>query len=261
MTARLIGLGGFKRSGKDAAGDYLESKHDFVKMGMSDALNEAMLILNPWIMLDFNVKIGYRRSTTWEPVRYRDLHDAVGYVEAKKHSEVRRFLQILGTEVGRKMIDEQVWVRIAEKKIRDLLASGTSVVITAIRFPNELDMIKRLGGTLVWIDRDAEKRSEGTSEARVGEDARFAGKAAYGARGAAEGTLESHDSENSVSKFDFEAEIVNNSTLEDLYASLDAVLEDYTPKYWSSTNPVVPGVPVPGASYAFVENWAAPYDR
>lgn len=36
MTARLIGLGGFKRSGKDAAGDYLESKHDFVKMSMSD---------------------------------------------------------------------------------------------------------------------------------------------------------------------------------------------------------------------------------
>ena len=47
--SRLIGLGGKLRAGKDAVGDYLEEKHDFVKLGMSDALNDALLKLNPYI--------------------------------------------------------------------------------------------------------------------------------------------------------------------------------------------------------------------
>ena len=215
--SKLIGLGGYLRAGKDAVGDYLEAKHDFHKMGMSDPLHKATMILNPWFKLDYPIRVGYLRTANWEPVRYRDIIDSVGYVEAKKHSEIRTWLQLLGTEVGRKMISESVWIDIAEKNIRALLDSGKSVVLTATRFPNEIDMIHRLGGEAVWIDRSASKRLE---QAEVGKDT-------YGRvkkpEEAAEG-LSGHDSENSVSADDFDLTIENNGTLAELYGLVDAIV-------------------------------------
>ena len=89
---RLIGLGGKLRAGKDAVADYLEEHHDFVKMGMSDALNDALLKLNPYIPTE---RI-YADGEWVVPAgihRYQDLYDEVGYVEAKKNPEVRRLLR------------------------------------------------------------------------------------------------------------------------------------------------------------------------
>lgn len=206
--SRLIGLGGKLRAGKDAVGDYLEEKHDFVKLGMSDALNEALLKLNPWIPtpgLDY-------------AIRYQELHDMRGYVEAKKNPEVRRLLQVLGTEVGRDMIDPDVWVKIAEKKILEHWANGKSVVITAMRFPNEIEMLERLGGFSVWVERpDAERLSNGleAEEGRGTPD-----KVSEGRTGSQE-AIQSHASENSVSSSDFEYVLVNDGTLDQLYRKVE----------------------------------------
>lgn len=191
--APLIGLGGKLRAGKDAVGDYLEAKHGYTKLGMSDALNEALLAMNPLIPGD---------TYGWETeyVRYRDLHEAVGYVEAKRNPEVRRLLQALGTEVGREMIDPDVWVNIAVAKIQALRAQGIPVVITAVRFPNEVEMIRRLGGTTVWIERP-ERGTEGLTEG-----------------------IEAHASETSVNDSMFDIRIWNNGTLEQLYGGVAEML-------------------------------------
>lgn len=197
QLAPLIGLGGKLRAGKDAVGDYLEEHHGYTKLGMSDALNEALLALNPYIPL---VELG------GQSVRYRDLHDRVGYVEAKKHPEVRRLLQILGTEVGREMIDPDVWVNIAVRRITELRQAGVPVVITAVRFPNEVEMIRRLGGTTVWIERPTEARTD------------------------AQGDILTHASETSVSEELFDTVIHNDSTLDRLYGLVETFLELTTPK-------------------------------
>lgn len=192
--ATLIGLGGKLRSGKDALAEYLRSEHDFIVMGMSDALNEALLKLNPWI----EVPGGRENFSALQ--RYQDLHDAVGYVEAKKNPEVRRLLQVLGTEVGREMINPDVWVSMAEKRILGYLSEGRSVVITAMRFPNELDMLERLGGTSIWIDRPDEARGVHTE-------------------------VSAHASETSVQASQFEYILRNGGTLEDLYEKGEYVLQ------------------------------------
>lgn len=196
--SRLIGLGGKLRAGKDAVGDYLEEKHDFVKLGMSDALNEALLKLNPWIP----VPSGMSADVTYLP--YAHIHEMYGYVEAKKNPEVRRLLQVLGTEVGREMIDQDVWVKIAEKKILEHWANGKSVVITAMRFPNEIEMLERLGGFSVWVERPTADRLGDTQgdEVQIG----------------------AHASENSVSEVDFQFTLLNDSTLDALYAKVEEVL-------------------------------------
>ena len=211
--SRLIGLGGKLRAGKDAVGDYLEEKHDFVKMGMSDALNEALLKINPWIPVPSGMS---DREETFLP--YAHIHEAVGYVEAKKNPEVRRLLQVLGTEVGRDMIDPDVWVSIAEKKIREHWANGKSVVITAMRFPNEIEMLTRLGGLSVWVERpDAERLSNGL-EAEAGRGT--SDRVSEGLTGSQE-AIQGHASENSVSSNDFDYVLVNDGTLDQLYRKVE----------------------------------------
>ena len=186
----LIGLGGKLRAGKDEVANYLAEQHDYVTMGMSDALNDALLKLNPWIPLLEPLTLD-NGATVTGTLRYGSLHSLVGYVEAKKNPEVRRLLQALGTEVGRDMIDPEVWVRIAQRRITELLESGHNVVITAVRFPNELEMIHRLGGTTVWIDRPDEARGASQEQS-------------------------SHASETSVSLGDFDHAIRNDGTLANL---------------------------------------------
>lgn len=223
MSGGLIGLGGKLRAGKDALGDYLEESRNFVKLGMSDALNEALLKLNPVITVQLahteaekraiaqELRGEYRSEDTYFTyVRYQELHDDVGYVEAKKNPEVRRLLQVLGTEVGRDMIDSEVWVKIAEKKILEHWEAGRDVVITAIRFPNELEMVHRLGGINIWIERPNDERWVGT-EATPGHSMQIVG----------------HASENSVQPSEFDYFILNDSTLDDLYAQADNILAQH----------------------------------
>jgi len=91
----------------------------------------------------------------------------------------------------------------AEKKIQDLWAEGKSVVITAMRFPNEIDMLNRLGGLSVWIERPDEERLNNAGEA-----------------------IQSHASENSVSSKDFSYVMMNDGTLEQLYRKVEKRLVD-----------------------------------
>ena len=70
----------------------------------------------------------------------------------KEYPEVRRLMQVLGTEVGRNLFDPEIWVKLAESKILSQLSVGNTVV-TDVRFPNEARLIKKHGGVLVRISR------------------------------------------------------------------------------------------------------------
>ena len=120
----ILGLTGFAMSGKDEVADELVRNYGFTKIGMSDTLHECLMVLNPIAAFDY---------VSVEAIRYRDYCEEVGYVEAKKNPEVRALLQRLGTEVGRNMIDEDIWVNAMLNKARRHLA----VVVTGIRYPNE----------------------------------------------------------------------------------------------------------------------------
>jgi hypothetical protein len=173
---RLIGLGGRFASGKDEVADELVRNHGFVKVGMSEVLHQALLALDPIV-----------DSFCDEPVRYSEEIADIGYVKAKENPEVRRLLQALGTEVGRNMLGENIWVDATEARIVELWSDGKRVVLTGVRYPNELRMVSKLDGDLVWIERPGYSNT---------------------------GT---HASENSVWEGDFHRTIRNDGTLEDLY--------------------------------------------
>jgi hypothetical protein len=81
-----------------------------------------------------------------------------GWEESKKNPEVRRFLQVLGTEAVRDHLGEQSWVQalqnqlVKDGQMDDFLGFGgielskdARVVITDVRFPNEADWVARYG--------------------------------------------------------------------------------------------------------------------
>lgn len=184
----VIGLGGKLMAGKDLCADYLVDKYGYVKLGMSDVLAEAVYTLNPIIW-----PTG-RMSGIIDPIRYQDGVDLHGYTEAKKNPEVRRLLQVFGTEIGRKMFGEDFWVAQAEARVHAQLDLGNRVVLTGVRYENELQMIQFMGKAW-WIDRPG-----------------------FGDTG-------SHASENSVDPGRFDRTIINSGSIEKLQNLVSYVME------------------------------------
>lgn len=154
----LIGLGGLKTSGKDTAADILVETLGFTKIGMSDPLHQFLLAQNPRIGMPFHewdrLTQAEREALADREIDYALLTEVLGYDRAKaKVSAYREILQRTGTEAGRKVLGEGLWVEAARNKILDLLREGTPVVVTGIRFRNEIDMLGYLGGTSVWVHR------------------------------------------------------------------------------------------------------------
>lgn len=69
-------------------------------------------------------------------------------------------LQVGGTEAMRNVFGEDIWVKTLERRA---LADPSSVVISDMRFPNEVDAIHRLGGLAIRVDRPAELLPPATS--------------------------------------------------------------------------------------------------
>lgn len=72
----------------------------------------------------------------------------------------RRIMETLGTDWGREIIHPEVWIKLVERDIATRMLCGNSVVVDDMRFPNELDMIRRMGGVAVRIDRACAVPSE-----------------------------------------------------------------------------------------------------
>lgn len=61
----------------------------------------------------------------------------------------RQLLEQIGTNVFR-AVDDQIWIKLAQRQICDYNTRGFGVVISDVRFRNEADMI-RLAGGVIWV--------------------------------------------------------------------------------------------------------------
>lgn len=131
----IIGFTGYARSGKDTAAAFLVDR-GFKRLAFADALKESLYRLNPVI------------ST--HGFRVQDVVDRLGWDQVKvDYPEVRSLLQRFGTEVGRDLYGEQFWV----DRVVSQIVPGQDYVITDVRFHNEVQAIRNLGGVVVRISR------------------------------------------------------------------------------------------------------------
>lgn len=79
--------------------------------------------------------------------------------------QTTRFLmQTLGTEWGRDIIHPQLWLEIWERKVNHLLSENLKIVCDDVRFVNEGELIQKLGGKLIYINRKGVVFSDHISE-------------------------------------------------------------------------------------------------
>lgn len=142
----IIGLNGYKRSGKDTAAAYLEAAYGFKRLRFAGLLYEsaaAVFGLPASTLEDY--KDDPRASIEiWLPQG--------GDQQVFVSLTIREYLQRYGTEAHRDVFGQQFWVD-------QLLHAGglkdtELYAISDARFSNELVAIRALGGINVRIERD-----------------------------------------------------------------------------------------------------------
>lgn len=182
MTAPLllIGLMGPAGAGKDTAADHLEDHHGFVRYAFADPMRTMLEAAFTAAGIDY-AHI-YERKLKEEPV------PGVGH-------SYRKLAQTLGTEWGRRMLDEDLWLRFADMTLGMPDAPVCDrIVVTDVRFPNEAGWIRRHGGVVLRIQRDT-------------------------------APVRQHVSETAMQQIDAWGDIANNRGLDWLHLQLDCALE------------------------------------
>lgn len=143
----IVGLSGFARSGKDEAAAVLVDEFGFTRVAFADKLREMLYQLNPYIN---PTKENYFTSHK-VPVLLQEVIEEFGwdgYKETQYGTEVRRLLQRLGTEAGRKTLWDTIWIDAAFKGV-----DSNRIVVTDARFYNEFDAVRDRGGVIWRIER------------------------------------------------------------------------------------------------------------
>lgn len=147
-TGMLIGLAGRARCGKSTAGDYLADYFGFMQFSFAEPLKEAV------------ANILGMSLTTLE----NQKDTPVDWLLDSPTPTPRQLLQTLGTEWGRGMVHNDIWVRSLfariDQQIKQLDRLNGSpvrpprIVVTDVRFENEAAAIRGAGGLIIHIKRD-----------------------------------------------------------------------------------------------------------
>ena len=204
----IIGVCGFIGSGKDTVADYLVNFHEFRRDSFANTLKDAVAAVFGW---DRTLLEGRTKEA-------REWREQVDPWWAKRLNmpdlTPRLVLQLWGTEVCRKGFHNDIWIASVENKMR---SSTDDIVISDCRFPNEIKAIKEAGGIVVWVQR-GQLPSWHIMAANANKgDAVAAAKLKQ---------LGVHASETAWVGTEFDYEIDNNGTIDNLYKQVESIVRD-----------------------------------
>lgn len=128
----VVGIAGLKYHGKDTAAKVLINNHGFQRVSFADGVKKVVSEM-------LHVPVEWLH----DPAKKELLHEPSG-------KTLREWMQLVGTEVGR-----NIWAPVWIQWWRDEIAEKgyDRVVATDMRFPNELEAIRKLGGIAVRVIR------------------------------------------------------------------------------------------------------------
>ena len=150
----IIGLVGFIGSGKGTVADILTRNHGFSKESFADAVKDAIAPIFGW-------ERHLLEGDTPESRKWRETPDEWWSEKMGKPFSPRYALQLMGTEAGRNIFHEDLWVLSLLRRIDP----AKNYVIADVRFPNEIDLIRGHGGTVIRVKRGDEPEWFSTAEA------------------------------------------------------------------------------------------------
>jgi hypothetical protein len=209
---KLIAIAGLAGSGKDTIGEYLCSQYLFKKDSFAAPLKDAVSSIFGWDRSKVE-------GTTPEGRAWREQVDPWWAEKlSMPHLTPRWALQNFGTEVFRQHFHDKIWMLSFENRI---IQTDKDVVVTDARFPNELDLIRSIGGRTIlvkrgpnpeWWDLAASVNTEPNEKLR---SVKLNELKTYGV----------HPSEYSWVGLNYDFIVENNSTKDALYAEIDKFLK------------------------------------
>jgi hypothetical protein len=140
----IVGFVGLIGSGKDTAADYLCNVHGFRRDSFANTLKDAVSVIFGW---DRTLLEG----RTSESRAWREQVDAWWSERLNLPNLTPRWiLQHWGTEVCRQGFHDDIWIASLENKMR---RTTDSIVISDVRFPNEIKAIHDAGGMVIRTKR------------------------------------------------------------------------------------------------------------
>ena len=127
----IIGLCGLAGSGKDEVAAILSRRHGFAYISFAGPIYQAVSEITglaPAQLKDRGLK---EQPIPWLGKSPREL------------------LQTLGTEWGRQMVRDDIWIKLAMRRA----AEYERVAITDVRFANEAEAIRHAGGQVWLVER------------------------------------------------------------------------------------------------------------
>ena len=185
----IIAICGFQGAGKDTLADILVNKFGYTRVSFAGAVKDVASAIFGW---DREMLEGITKES-------REKREIIDDWWAKRlnipHLTPRWVLQNFGTDLFRNHFHKDIWVACVEKKILSL----DKVVITDCRFDNEIQLLRKFGGKIIHIYRN--QLPDWFNDFK---------------NGIIEPPKNLHPSEWSWIKNDFDIEINNNSTIDDL---------------------------------------------
>jgi hypothetical protein len=177
---KLLGIAGKKKSGKDLAAKYIQ---DILRKKDPSRLTGAVGFADGVKSVAAEA-LSINRMTFFEDKNKEKLF-RIG-----KDTELtgREILQRVGTELFRVGMCDDFWVHRLMKVISD--QPDFFMVVTDVRFPNEVEAIEAAGGIIIHLNRET-------------------------------GLTDDHPSETSLDSYTFPCEINNDGTKEELYKELE----------------------------------------
>lgn len=169
---RFIAVSGKLGAGKDTIAPMLtrhfgiDSVHEFFAEPLKTEINMVILIISlshsvmearSTVALRMQVA-DMRQSNRVVRALYDDVKNGVVKSAYDRTPSTRDALQLWGTEVRRAQ-EPDYWVVKAMQSSVNVLASGKSVYVTDVRFVNEMDAVKALGGYGIRLNVSEEEQS------------------------------------------------------------------------------------------------------
>lgn len=175
----VIGLSGKARVGKDEVGFRMGYKHGFIRRSFADAVRETSQAL-----------FGFSNNQVFGPEKT--------VVDEYWNITPAQSFQIVGTDLIRNRYRDDFWIKRLQLDIESILSED--IVITDVRYPNELEwIVKSLGGIVIRINRK--------NRPDTGRDP-------------------NHESEIALDDYRFDYYIDNDGTKEELYNKIDNIINE-----------------------------------
>jgi len=133
----IIAISGKKGSGKSTIGEIFRN-NGYILDSFANSVKDICTIL-------FNYDRNKLEGITEEDRKWREN------TNNKYNITPREAMILVGTEFGRKMINENIWIDTLFNRYDK--NDNKKLVITDLRFPNEYEEIKKRGGIIIRINR------------------------------------------------------------------------------------------------------------